>query len=66
MSRKAASILLAFLMLFVIPTTFTQAEETDTVDVFGDGFTEVVIASYLDYLNAVSYTHLTLPTIAGV
>lgn len=51
MCRKAASILLAFLMLFVIPTTFTQAEETDTVDVFGDGFTEVVIASYLDYLN---------------
>ena len=51
MSRKAASILLAFLMLFVIPTTFTQAEETDTVDVFGDGFTEVVIASYLDDLD---------------
>ncbi|MEC7065381.1 MAG: thrombospondin type 3 repeat-containing protein [Candidatus Thermoplasmatota archaeon] len=51
MSQRVPSVLLAFLLLLVIPTTFTQAEETDTVDVFGDGFTEVVIASSLDYLN---------------
>ena len=51
MSRKASSILMAFLMVFVIPTTFTQAEETNTVEMFGDGFSEVVIASYLDNLD---------------
>ena len=51
MSSKWTSIVLASLLLCVIPSTATQAEETDTVNAFGDGFTEVVIATYLDDLD---------------
>ena len=40
-----------FFSLLALPSLTSTAEETTTVDVFGDGFTEVVIASYLDYLN---------------
>ncbi|MEE2648199.1 MAG: thrombospondin type 3 repeat-containing protein [Candidatus Thermoplasmatota archaeon] len=51
MSRKLTSVVLVFLLLCVVPSTATQAEETDTVSAFGDGFTEVVIATYLDDLD---------------
>ena len=51
MSRKLTSVVLVILLLCVVPSTATQAEETDTVSAFGDGFTEVVIATYLDDLD---------------
>ena len=51
MSRKLTSVVLVILLLCVVPSTATQAEETDIVSAFGDGFTEVVIATYLDDLD---------------
>ena len=55
MSRKLTSVVLVILLLCVVPSTATQAEETDTVSAFGDGFTEVVIANYLDDLDDPRY-----------
>ena len=49
MERKVA-FSLVFLLLFALPSYTSQAEETETVDAFGDGFEETVIANYLDYL----------------
>ena len=53
MERKLA-FSLVFLLLFALPSvpTYTaQAEDTETVDAFGDGFVETVIADYLDDLD---------------
>lgn len=50
MSRKLTSVVLVILLLCVVPSTATQAEETDTVSAFGDGFTEVVIALSLIHI----------------
>ena len=51
MANKQTAVMTVLLMLLALPSLTSTAEETTTVDVFGDGFTEVVIASYLDYLN---------------
>ena len=49
MERKVA-FSLVFLLLFALPTYSSQAEDTGTVDAFGDGFVETVIADHLDNL----------------
>ena len=51
MANKQAAVMTVLLMLFALPSLTTTAEETTTVDAFGDGFTEVVIATYLDDLD---------------
>ena len=40
-----------FLLLFALPSYTTQAEDAETVDAFGDGFVEMVVADASDDLD---------------
>ncbi len=50
MERKVA-FSLVFMLLFALPTYTTMAEEATTVEAFGDGFVETVIADASDDLD---------------
>ena len=51
MANKQAVVMTALLMLFALPSLTTMAEEATTVDAFGDGFVETVIADASDDLD---------------
>ena len=52
MMEKRIAFTLVFLLLFTLPSYATQAEETEVVEAFGDGFLEVVIADASDDLRS--------------
>ena len=51
MANKQAAVLTVLLMLFALPSYTTMAEEATTVEAFGDGFVETVIADASDDLD---------------
>ena len=51
MMEKKVAISLVFLLLFALPSYTTQAEDAETVDAFGDGFVEMVVADASDDLD---------------
>ncbi|MDP6200149.1 MAG: hypothetical protein QF531_05200, partial [Candidatus Poseidonia sp.] len=51
MMEKKVAISLVLLLLFALPSYTTQAEEAETVDAFGDGFVESVVADASDDLD---------------
>ena len=51
MMEKKVALSLVLLLLFALPTYTAQAEDTEMVDAFGDGFVEVVIADASDDLD---------------
>ena len=51
MLERRVAFSLAFLLLFALPISISTAEEVNTVDAFGDGFVETVIANHLDDLD---------------
>ena len=52
MMEKQIAFTFVFILLFALPSYSTQAEETEVVDAFGDGFVEVVIADSSDDLSS--------------
>ena len=51
MMEKKVALSLVLLLLFALPSYTAQAEATEMVDAFGDGFVEVVIADASDDLD---------------
>jgi len=51
MHSRKASLLVMLLLLLALPTYNAQSETSQAVEAFGDGFTEEVIATYLDNLD---------------
>ena len=51
MTQQKVALSLMLMLLFSFPSLTVQAEQAVTVDAFGDGFVEVVIADATDDLD---------------